>query len=186
MEEGKMMEQEIWKDIIGYEGAYQISSLGRVKSLEKIIYRTNQHKHKRRCVYKEKILKCIYRKTNYQYVVLYKNGDSGKKFAVHRLIAINFILNKENKPCINHIDGNPRNNTVSNLEWCTHKENTKHAIDTGLYNQFKKDGVRIKLTPKDVFEIRQSKERPTRLAKKYNIEYASVYNIRNYRTWKHL
>ena len=81
--------------------------------------------------HKNRLLKpsiCYY---GYKNVCLIKRGVK-KSFKVHRLIAINFIPNPENKPCVNHIDGNKINNSISNLEWCTHKENSRHAWDNGL------------------------------------------------------
>ena len=118
---------EEWKDITGYEGMYQISNLGNVRSLVRD-----------RCnggVLKEKILRNRPSKSRtgavYYQVALFKNGKR-KNFSVHRLVANEFIPNTENKPFINHIDGNPSNNHVSNLEWCTPKENTIHAWEMGL------------------------------------------------------
>ena len=111
-------EIEIWKEINGYKGLYEISNLGRVKSLS-----CNTTK-------KEKVLKNRTGKDYYD-VALYKNKQPKPKL-VHRLMAIEFLPNPENKPCINHIDGNKRNNTLDNLEWCTHSENMIHSFRTGL------------------------------------------------------
>lgn len=108
--------KEIWKDIKNYEGLYQVSNLGNVKSL---------HRY-------EKLLKPYINEHNgYVYVILYKNKKN-KCCRVHRLVAQTFISNYENKPYVNHIDGNKQNNCVSNLEWCTAKENTQHAFKNGL------------------------------------------------------
>lgn len=120
------MEKEIWKDVVGYEGLYQISNLGNLKSLEKII-----HQRKRAYKAKEKIMKPNILTTGYYYANLYKNGVV-KKYVLHRLVANAFLPNLLNKPEVNHIDGNKLNNCVSNLEWVTNKENVIHAIKTGL------------------------------------------------------
>ena len=101
---------EIWKDVDGYEGLYQVSDLGRVKGKD--------IKAKNLC-------------QGYHHVGLWKNNEV-KSMKVHRLVALAFIPNPENKPCINHKDGNKLNNHVNNLEWCTYSENLKHAYDTGL------------------------------------------------------
>lgn len=114
-----MTHKEEWKDIKEYEGKYQISNLGNVKALD---YKRTK---------KEKILKPRINSTGYMVVNLYKNAKF-KTFKIHRLIAQAFIINPENKPCINHIDGNKLNNSIDNLEWCTYRENTIHAIKNGL------------------------------------------------------
>lgn len=116
--------EEIWKDIEGYEGLYQISNLGRIKSLSRFIY-TNKEKTKG--YYSEnKILRLTSDDTGYLQVSLSKNG-AVKKFHVHRLVAIAFIPNIHNKPQINHIDRNRKNAKATNLEWVTDSENKYHA-----------------------------------------------------------
>ena len=115
------MENEIWKDIPGYEGCYQVSSYGNVRSLErpyticsKTIIST-----------KSKILKQGIVKGYYN-VELNVNGVA-KKIFVHRLVALAFIPNINNLPCINHKDENPLNNRMENLEWCTIEYNLKYG-----------------------------------------------------------
>lgn len=125
-----MKEIEIWKDVIGYEGLYQVSNIGRVKTLAKIRtgleYRTKKTTYRQ---YKEKLMsQCIMR--TYYAVVLRKDG-AYKTHLVHRLVAKAFIQNPENKPNVNHIDFNPLNNHLSNLEWCTQYENIHHTIRHG-------------------------------------------------------
>ena len=116
--------EEIWKDIQGYEGLYQISNLGRVKSLGRII--TN----KIRTYYREDLILSPGKdKDGYFQVQLYKNGIN-KMRKVHRLVAETFILNPNNYPCINHKDENKQNNHVSNLEWCTVKYNQNYGTRT--------------------------------------------------------
>lgn len=106
--------QEIWKDIEGYEGLYQVSNFGRIKSL--IHYDVENGYKKKEHIINEWINR------GYMSVSLSKNKKH-KNFYIHRLVAIAFIENKNNKPFINHIDYNPLNNHVNNLEWCTQKEN---------------------------------------------------------------
>lgn len=109
-----IMENEIWKDITGYECAYQISSLGRVRSL-----RSN------------KVLKNHFGTAGYWRITLCKDGIS-KRFEVHRLVGKEFISNTENNPQINHKDGIKTNNKPENLEWVTLQENIDHAKENGL------------------------------------------------------
>lgn len=134
--------KEEWKDIKEYEGLYQISNFGRVKSLEK---RAGNSKRK------EKILKEFKDKNGYIRVILCKNNKTSLK-GVHRLIAEAFIPNPNNYPQINHKDEDKQNNNINNLEWCTCKYNinygnrTKKAIGKLKIkvNQYKLDGTFIK------------------------------------------
>ena len=117
------IEGEIWKPILGYEGLYQVSNKGRVKSLSRIVSCRNKFES----LLPEKLLKQGCTK-GYFHVSLAK--ESVKKiFKVHRLVAIAFIPNLQNKPVINHKDLNPKNNFVENLEWNTNAENTHHYQD---------------------------------------------------------
>ncbi|MBO5138700.1 MAG: HNH endonuclease [Bacilli bacterium] len=122
---------EDWKDIKGYEGYYQISSLGRVKSLTRVVVCKNKHKFTCR----EKILKLNTR--NGYYVVNFQKEGLKRSFQIHRLVAIHFINNPQNKPQVNHIDGNKKNNNVNNLEWVTIKENINHAFNIGLSSKIR-------------------------------------------------
>jgi len=120
------MQEEIWKDVVGYEGLYQVSSLGRVKSLPRVI-RGGASKFR---TLKERILKGT-KNTEYSTVIMYNNGI-GRAFKIHRLVAEAFITNSNNYQEVNHIDGNKHNNCSYNLEWCTHKENILHAVKNNL------------------------------------------------------
>lgn len=119
--------EEIWKDVEGYEGLYQVSNLGRIKSLPRWI----EFSDGRVRFYQEKIKKDKKVSTGYRQVTLYRNCVN-EYFYVHRLVAGAFIPNPNNLIDINHIDGNKTNNLVTNLEWCSRSENIKHAYDTGL------------------------------------------------------
>jgi len=114
------MEQEIWKDIVGYEGVYKVSNLGKLWRLKdnKQDYKNTQGR--------------------YQSVVLTKNKQA-TQFPLHRLVALMFIPNPDNKPFVNHKNGIKNDNRAINLEWCTQSENMKHAWSTGLYSNEKSD-----------------------------------------------
>lgn len=119
--------EEIWKDIQNYEGYYQISNLGNVKSLHYGSKVNNPNWDK----LPSHLLKQKVSTSGYLRVELYKQ-KSRKCFYVHRLVASMFIPNPLNKPEVNHIDGNKLNNCVDNLEWTTISENQIHAIKNGL------------------------------------------------------
>lgn len=117
----KNADKEIWKDIEGYEGLYQVSNFGKVKSLN------YKRQNKVKILKPSQTGKGAFKGQGYLSLHL-KN----KQFKVHRLVAEAFIPNKENKPQINHKDGNKLNNNSNNLEWCTNSENQKHAWKNGL------------------------------------------------------
>ena len=111
------MKNEIWNVIPGYDGVYQVSSYGRIKSLQRIDCGGRKRK--------EKILS---QSTVRRYRVVGLNHNHvNKQYKVHRLVALAFLPNKENLPCINHKDENPLNNFVENLEWCTVEYNNKYG-----------------------------------------------------------
>lgn len=112
--------QEIWKDIEGYEGLYQVSNTGKVKSLE--TWDVNKDCYVKR----EKMLKFDYHRRGYQIVTL-TNKKKRKRHQVHRLVAKAFIENPENLPQVNHKDENKQNNHVDNLEWCTNYYNNRYG-----------------------------------------------------------
>ena len=116
---------EIWKDVENYEGLYQVSNLGRIKSLERDVYCQNGIVHR----IKEKILVPGLNNKGYQYVGLSKNGKR-KDMTIHRLVAMAFIPNPENKSQINHRDEVKNNNVVENLEWCTAQYNNNYGTRT--------------------------------------------------------
>lgn len=108
--------EEIWKDVIGFEGFYQVSSLGRIK---------------RSFANGDKIIKLHTEPAGYQ-LYSFSVRELKRTIRIHRVVAEAFIQNPECKPQINHIDGIKSNNAASNLEWCTSKENVRHAISNGL------------------------------------------------------
>lgn len=120
---------EEWKDIKDFEGLYQISNYGRVKSVSKISKINGR-------VYPTIIMTCHPNTKKYLEVELCKNGKQ-HRYRIHRLVANAFIPNQENKPQVNHKDGNKQNNRLDNLEWCTNGENQIHAFKNGLNHRGK-------------------------------------------------
>lgn len=114
--------KEIWKDIKGYEGMYQVSNLGRVKSLDRVGVDGKKYKGRER--------KVIVGKVGYKVVDLYIGGKRETK-SIHRLIAESFIPNTNDNPEVNHIDHDKLNNSIENLEWVTRRENFNAAIKYG-------------------------------------------------------
>lgn len=164
------MKKEIWAVIDFTNNQYSVSNLGRVKNIKT-----------------SRVLKLYKSPFNYDRCHLY-HGDYPKHFSVHRLVAHAFIPNPENKPCVNHIDNNPENNNVKNLEWCTHKENIQHSVRCG--RQIKKNAgskhPRAKLTDADVSEIRRLIPLLSckTIAKRYNVSASSISHIKNGVRWK--
>ena len=144
---------EEWKNVEGYESLYQVSSLGRVKSLEKHFLRKYREGYRKQTI-PEKILKPFPTRTAYLLVKLTKNKIE-KCFQVHRLVAMAFIPNPQNKPQVNHINGNKTDNKVENLEWVTQTENIRRAYATGLQNH--ETAVRVTTPDNKVHEFRNQR-----------------------------
>ena len=115
--------KEVWKDIKGWEGRYQVSNLGRVRSLDYTYKQSHGYRTR-----EGMILKSSLKENGYARVSLGRNNQK----LIHRLVAETFIPNPENKRTVNHKDGNKQNNCVDNLEWATHQENNIHALDNEL------------------------------------------------------
>lgn len=123
--------KSIWVPVVGYEDFYEVSNLGQVKRLHYVEDRLTKNGSIRHVCVKEIILNAWTGVRGYSSVGLYMNGKC-KTITVHRIVAMAFLPNPENKPCVNHINGVKTDNFLENLEWCTHKENNDHAVLTGL------------------------------------------------------
>ena len=115
---------EEWRDVVGYEGRYQVSSEGRVKSLERKVPKWDGER-----TVKERILKPCVTGSGYLYVNLYAGGRT-RMFYVHRLVCQAFHDNPDNKPQVNHLNEDKTDNRACNLEWCTAEENTNFGTRT--------------------------------------------------------
>lgn len=141
---------EKWKDIKNYEGYYQISDAGNVKSVERV-YKTKKGQR----TVPEKI-RALINVHGYLYCELWKENKH-QRYAVHRLVADAFIPNVKNLPMVNHLDGNKTNNNVYNLEWCTCSENNLHAYKTGLRKPYNRRGEKNPMYGKHQSETAKEK-----------------------------
>lgn len=145
---------ELWLPIIGYEGYYEISNLGRVRSLDRFV----RHWRGGESFIKGKVLKQHpHPKTKYLYLILIKKNVYFRK-AVHRLVGEHFLPIPEAEQIqINHRDSNRQNNVASNLEWVTRLQNMQHALANGRCHAITNLNMRRKLTPKSISVIRESR-----------------------------
>lgn len=170
--------EDFYKEIPGYESAYLCSNTGKIKSLKtgKLLKPSIKH--------------------GYERVVLYKNGKY-KTVSIHRVSAICFLENRENKKCVNHINGIRSDNRIENLEWCTHKENHNHAVsilktikiekNLGVFNG-EKNGNSV-LKANDVLEIKRlfiSGVSQSEIAIKYGVKGPTIHKIVRGKRWKHI
>lgn len=169
---------EEWKDIQGYEGRYQVSTHGRVRSLR---------------FTKPRIMKSPCNKRGYPHLELNYNMQK-KTHCIHSLVAKAFISNPDNKPCVNHINGIKTDNSLGNLEWCTPIENNQHAWDNGLMENVRiskmgSNNALNKLTPDDVkfiFQYPRLRGSGRYLAEKFNVKHTNISSIRTGKHWKHV
>lgn len=137
---------EEWRSIPGYEGLYEVSSYGRVRSLDRYVKYSNGIMH----LHKGRILSTGKDKDGYFIVCLYKN-KTHKFYHIHRLVALTFIPNSDNFPCVNHKDEDKTNNRLDNLEWCNHKYNMNYNDVLKRRSQrMKENGIYEKIALKNI------------------------------------
>lgn len=176
------MEIEYWVPLAGFEGKYEVSSFGRVKSLEREWYDNGGYV---RCVTEKMLTQTIDDKGYYRVKICNKKFQ--KNISVHRLVCAAFHQNPENKKTVNHMDGVKTNNAASNLEWATYKENSVHAKEHGLLRSPKGEANgQSKLTNEQVLEIFNSDGAQHEIGKRYGIHQRLVGFIKTGAIWGHL
>lgn len=173
---------EIWKDITGWEGQYQVSNFGRARSLDRVYIDT------RGAVQNLKGKVLVGSNCNGYISIKLCYAHKAKFAFLHRMVAIEFIPNPENKPFVNHLDGNKRNCHVSNMEWATRLENARHASLTGLQKKGTQTPSAV-LTEEIVAELRklhQSGKGPSEISRLYNFKVNTVYQALMKKSWKHV
>ena len=179
------MKNEEWRDVVGYEGRYQVSSMGRVKSLERKV----RHWRGGERIQKERILKPSNDRRGYLLVSLC-DGEKRKTFSVHRLVCQAFHENPDNKPEVNHINENASDNRACNLEWCTRVENVNHGTRTERaaktqskpVAQYAQDGELIKIWASAREAERQAGFRHGYICQSANGKYKQAYGF----IWKYV
>jgi len=164
---------EIFLPVFGYEKAYEVSNLGKIKSLKK------PHRNY------EKILTPVVQGGGYLAVDL-GDGIKIKRHLVHRIVAKAFVPNTENKPQVNHINGIKSDNRSENLEWNTRSENQLHAIRTGLRSAEGVKNSQVKITESQVIEIFHDTRDYKIISKDHEISISTVYDIKKGRSWNSL
>lgn len=174
--------KEVWRDVVGYEGLYEVSNMGRVNSFPKLNNKNPVYHSKRE-------LKLVKNGDGYYRVSLSRDGCDKRVF-VHKLVAQAFIKNPENKPQVNHKDSNIKNNTVGNLEWCTHSENMKHGYKYGNKKRMLgQNNFSSKLRTEEVTKIRTLYSEgvvQTELSKMFGVTQANISLIVRRDHWKHI
>lgn len=187
------MTEEVWKDIEGFQ--YQVSNLGRVKSLGRYIYYIDGRTGKECQRWsRERVLRSSTGTSGYDTTHLYKDDAERHTVMIHRLVAEYFLDKVEGKDLVNHKDGNKLNNNIVNLEWVTFSENVLHALDTGLLRKRGEDCNFAKLSEKEVVEIMALRKYDPkkfsckRISDKYQIseKYVSYLASGNSSRWQHI
>ena len=160
---------EIWKPVKGFENYYKISNTGKIFSIKK-----------------GRLKATSYNQDGYERTSLFVHTKKTKHASIHRLVAEAFIPNPNNYTDVNHIDGNKKNNRISNLEWCTRSYNRYHAFKLGLASNAGERNPAAKLTVQDVIYIRKyyKSSNVRELSKMFNINRTRIWAIATGKSWR--
>lgn len=181
---------EVWKDVKGYEGLYEVSNLGAVRSKDRHVDFVDKRGYKAKRFYPSRVVKQRTIKGGYLICELSRNGNR-ERILAHRLVAMNFLENENCLKEVNHIDADKTNNKVNNLEWVTRGENIRHAFRLGLVKREKGSKLyNSKFAEEDIVSIRKSYKEGTMnindLARMYNVNRKTMDSICTYKSWKHV
>ena len=170
-----------YKDIIGFEGFYKINEYGNIISLDRLCYTKGGYFQLR----KGRLLKPSIDRYGYKKTSLTDVNGNIRYLTIHRLVAINFIDNPNNKKTVNHIDGNKLNNHKNNLEWNTVSEQNYHAYRYNLNSRKGELNNNSKLTYENIKEIRSLINSKTikEISEKFNVSRSHISNIKNNKVW---
>lgn len=172
---------EIFKDVVGYEGLYQVSNKGSVKALRRTSYQKGRW-GLALVTFPERNMRICRTKAGYNYIALCKNGASTKRL-VHRLVLAAFIGESELQ--CNHKDGNKDNNNIENLEYVTPLQNLRHCID--VLGKKRGEGMALaKLKEKDIPKIRQDKRILKEIAADYGVSLQAIYHVKSRKNWAYV
>ena len=174
------MTTEIWAPCVGWEGLYEVSSMGRIASVERISHHPNGALRIR-----PRLMKFETTCHGYFRVTFCRNGNR-KKLLVHRLVAEAFLEVVGDRPDVNHIDGDRKNNTTLNLEWCTSVENMQNAVNRGKFHGRTNPNNRKKLTPDTADRIKalaQSGVPYREIRSQFDISVSNISKIRHGKGW---
>lgn len=172
---------EVWAEVPGSCGLYQISTKGRMRSVSRNVL-------DKRGIIQRFAGGLLSPNKTYRGYLTYTmsiNGFAVRKSA-HRIVAESFIPNPENKPHVNHLNSNRTDNRVENLEWCTHSENVKHSYKIGVSTQVGTKNSCCKLTEKQVINIFNSRKSPRELCNVYPVSIKTISDIRTGKSWSHI
>lgn len=184
----KNQDLEIFLPVKGYEGLYEVSNWGRVFRCKGSVEKKNRWGKYIYSIRRRELKQLFFKKAHYCRVNLSKNNKE-ILFFVHRLVATVFLSNPLNLPIVKHLDNNPQNNHISNLEWATQSNNVQQAYDEGRGSFVRAHGeehIRAKLTDEIVRIIRNSSLSGLILAQMYKVNSSTIYAVKQKRSWKHI